>query len=115
MVLSPVPPPLPARNPSSTLSAPLLPSRTQSSSILLKPVALPGLTNGSDPQVQVRRAYSENNSPFESTSELSFDAVAMTGKESRGVGKCAICSCADFVEDPFRGHNACAKCSHAHV
>ncbi|KAH8108358.1 BAR-domain-containing protein [Phellopilus nigrolimitatus] len=91
------PPPLPVRN--------LAPNRARSTSSV--PHAL------SPPATEVRRAHSETNSPFESQSELSFDAVATTSTETKV--NCRECSCEEFVDDPFRGQKYCAKCSHSHA
>jgi len=56
--------------------------------------------------LEVRRPHSENSSPFDSHSELSFDAVALTATTP----KCKSCGAADLVDDPFRGHVYCANC-----
>lgn len=89
------PPPLPSRN--------LTPSRTHSSNFALHSLGPPALD---------RRAQSENSSPFESQSDLSYETVATTYASSSL--DCAACGCNDFVEDPFRGHGLCANCTHSH-
>ncbi|EJD05243.1 BAR-domain-containing protein [Fomitiporia mediterranea MF3/22] len=98
-----LPPPLPVRN----LVAPVLPSRTHSSNAALQSLATPQLS------LMDRKAHSDTSSPFESQSELSFDAVATT--TTAKFDACATCGCGEFVEDPFRGHGLCANCTHAHV
>ena len=97
-----VPPPLPSRN-ASGASTPVpgpapSPSRSHSNPLLAH-IA---------PSLGARRAHSENNSPFESRSELSAGAPAS------GVSECLSCGCRDFIEDPFRGQGTCAHCTHAH-
>ncbi|THH03153.1 hypothetical protein EW145_g6487 [Phellinidium pouzarii] len=85
------PPPLPMRN--------LAIGRTQSTSSVPNALVPPAMKS--------RHAHSESSSPFESQSELSFDAVATTYTPS----SCGACGCTDFIEDPFRlgGQHLCAN------
>lgn len=106
------PPPPPRRQQTSSIpkGPPPLPERNTFSSRAHSMGAVP--TALVPPVADVRRAHSETNSPFDSQSELSFETIATTYAPSGT--KCATCKCDDFVEDPFRGQNLCANCTHSH-
>lgn len=73
------PPPPPPRRPSSNAlprGPPPLPARNLATSNRAQ--SMTSVPQALVPPIDLRRAHSENNSPFESQSELSFDEVART-------------------------------------